>query len=63
MMISAKLHLDSRKNINIPEEIMCCNNVRVDGVQAFYAVLKRFTYQCRFIDIIKFFARPIPQCQ
>ena len=62
-MISAKLNLDSRKNINIPEEIMCYNNERVDGVQAFYAVLKRFTYQCRFIDIIKIVARPIPQCQ
>ena len=39
---------------------MCFNNVRVDGVEALRAVLKRFTYPCRFIDMIQFFARPIP---
>ena len=36
------------------------NNVRVDDVEALCAVLKRFAYPCRFIDMIQLFARPIP---
>ena len=30
-------------------------------VEALCAVLKRFAYPCRFIDMIQIFARPIPQ--
>ena len=41
-----------KETLNIPEKIMCCNNVRVDGVEALCAVLKRFAYPCRFIDMI-----------
>ena len=40
---------------------MYYNNVRLDGVEALCAVLKRFAYPCRFIDMIQIFARPIPQ--
>ena len=31
------------------------------GVEALCAVLKRFAYPCRFIDMIQLLARPIPQ--
>ena len=41
-----------KETLNIPEEIMCYNNLRVDGVEALCAVLKRFAYTCRFIDMI-----------
>ena len=40
---------------------MLYNNVRADSVEGLCAVLKRFAYPCRFIDIIQIFARPIPQ--
>ena len=50
-----------KETLNIPEEIMCYNNVQVDGVEALCAVLKRFAYPCRFIDMIQIFARSIPQ--
>ena len=50
-----------KETLNIPEKIMCWNNVRVDGVEALCAVLERFAYPCRFIDMIKIYARPIPQ--
>ena len=52
---------DPKETQNIPEEIMCYNNARVDGVEALCAVLKRFACPCRFIDMIQIFARPIPQ--
>ena len=52
---------DLKETLNIPEEIMCYNNVRVDDVEALCAVLKRFAYPCRFIDMIQIFARPIPR--
>ena len=58
----SKNHIyDLKETLNIPEEIMCYNIVRIDGVEALCAVLKRFAYPCRFIDMIQIFARPIPQ--
>ena len=58
----SKNHMyDLKETLNIPEVIMCYNNVRVDGVEALCAVLKRLAHPCRFIDVIQIFARPIPQ--
>ena len=58
----SKNHIyDLKETLNTPEEIMCYNNVRVDDVEALCAVLKRFAYPCRFIDLIQIFARAIPQ--
>ena len=56
----SKNHIYNLKE-TLPEKIICYNNVRVDGVEALCAVLKRFAYPCRFIDMIQIFARPIPQ--
>ena len=52
---------DLKETLNIPEEIKCYNNARVDGAEALCAVLKRFAYPWRFIDMIYNFARPVPQ--
>ena len=52
---------DLKEALNIPEEIICYNNVRVDGIEALCTVLKRFAYPCRFVDMIPIFARPVPQ--
>ena len=38
---------DLNATLNIPEEIMRYNKVRVDGVEALCTVLKRFAYPCR----------------
>ena len=35
---------DLKETLNIPEEIKCYNNARVDGAEALCAVLKRFAY-------------------
>ena len=50
-----------KESLNSPEEIMYYNSMRVDGAEVLCAVLKRFAYPCRFIDMIQIFARPIPQ--
>ena len=38
-----------------PEEIVCSNGFRVPGVTAFCALLKRFSYPCRYLDMIPLF--------
>ena len=48
---------DLKETLNAPEEIMCYNNVWIDGVEALCAVLKRFAYPCRFINMIQIFAK------
>ena len=50
-----------RERLNIPEEILCYNNVPVDGVEALCTFLKRFSCPCRYVGMVPIFARPIPQ--
>ena len=58
----SKAHVhELRERLNIPEEILCYNNVPVDGLEALRTFLKRFSYLCRYVDIVPIFARPIPQ--
>ena len=58
----SKAHVyELRESLNIPEELLCYNNVLVDGVEALCTFLKKFFYPCRYVDIVPIFARPIPQ--
>ena len=47
--------------LDMPEEITCYNNVKIDAVEALCINLKRFAYPCRYFDMIPIFGRPIPQ--
>ena len=49
----SKNHIyDLKETLIIPGEIMCYNNVRIDGVEVLCAVLKRCAYTCRFIGMV-----------
>ena len=47
--------------LNIPEEIVCYNGLKVDGIEALSMFLKRFAYPCRYMNMIPRFGRPVPQ--
>ena len=47
--------------LKIPEEIVCHNRVKIDGIEALYMFLKRFSYPRRYSEMIPRFARPVPQ--
>jgi len=47
--------------LQLPEEILCYNNIRVDSIEALCILLKRYSYPCRYTDMIPMFGRPIPQ--
>ena len=58
----SKAHVyELRERLNLPEDILCYNNVPVDGVEALCTFLKRFSYPCRYVDMVPIFPRPIPQ--
>ena len=45
----------------IPDEIFTYNRLKVDGIEALCILLKRFSYPCRYSDLIPRFGRPVPQ--
>ena len=45
----------------IPEEIVCYNRTKYDGIEALCVFLKRAAYPCRYVDLIPHFAQPIPK--
>ena len=47
--------------LDIPDEILCYNNVKVKSIEALCVLLKRFAYPCRYTDMIPIFGRPVPQ--
>ena len=47
--------------LQLPEVFKCYSGVIVDKVEAFCMFLKRFSYPCRYADMVPLFARPIPQ--
>ena len=58
----SKAHVyELRERLNILKEILCYNNVPVDGVKVLCTFLKKFSCPCRYIDVVPIFARPIPQ--
>ena len=47
--------------LNIPDEILTYNRLKVDGIEALCVFLKRFAYPCRYSDMVPRFGRPVPQ--
>ena len=45
----------------LPEVYRCYNGLVVDSVEALCVCLKRFTYPCRYADLVPRFGRPVPQ--
>ena len=47
--------------LHIPDVIRTYNRLIVSGEEALFIFLKRFSYPCRYSDMIPRFARPVPQ--
>ena len=45
----------------LAEEITCYNHSIFQGLEAFCALLKRFSYPCRYVDMIPRFGRAVPE--
>ena len=46
--------------LGIPEKITCYNGSKLNGVTALCALLKRFSYSCRYLDTVHRFGMAIP---
>ena len=46
--------------LGIPDVVECYQRSTCDGLEALCILLKRFTYPCRYSDMIAQFARPVP---
>ena len=49
-----------REVLRIPNIVKTYNRINVDGVEALCILLKRFSYQCRYVDMIPYFWRAVP---
>ena len=47
--------------LGIPDELICKDGFKVDGIEAFCVFLKRYAYPCRYVDMVSRFGRAIPQ--
>ena len=47
--------------LNLPNEVITYNGLKVDITEAFCILLKRFAYPCRYVDLIHMFAKHEPQ--
>ena len=47
--------------LHLPDQFTCYNGLKIDGLEEFSMLLKRFAYPCRYLDMITRFARPVPQ--
>ena len=47
--------------LQIPDELHTYNRLLVDGTEALCIFLKRFSYPCRYSEMIPRFGRPVPQ--
>lgn len=47
--------------LRLPEVFKCSNGVVVESVEALCICLKRFSYPCRYADLVPRFGRPVPQ--
>ena len=50
-----------QKVLNIPEETLTYNRLKVDGIEALCLFLKRFAYPCRYSEMVPRFSRAVPQ--
>ena len=59
--VSTKIDLPLLAEVlRIPEVVECYQRSTCDGLEALCIMLKRFTYPCRYSDMIAQFARPVP---
>lgn len=47
--------------LQLPDEFICYNGLKIDGLEGLCILLKRFAFPCRYLDMIPRFARPVPQ--
>ncbi|XP_066910729.1 uncharacterized protein [Clytia hemisphaerica] len=47
--------------LGIPDDLICYNRTKVDGLEALCILLKRFAYPIRYGDMIPLFGRPVPE--
>ena len=47
--------------LRIPNRIKCANGSRVNGLEALCILLSRYAFPCRYGDLVKTFARSVPQ--
>ena len=47
--------------LNLPETFRSPNGVFVEPIEALCICLKRYTYPCRYADLVPRFGRPVPQ--
>ena len=47
--------------LGIPQNVICYNRSKVDGLEAFCIFLKRYAYPIRFGDMIPMFGRSVPE--
>ena len=46
---------------HLPDQFTCYNGLKLDSLEGFCMLLKRYAYPCRYLDMITRFARPVPQ--
>ena len=49
------------ETLNFPDEVNCCNRFKVDGIFGLFVLLKRFSYPCRYLDMMPRFGLSVPQ--
>ena len=47
--------------LQIPQNILCEQRIKCNGVEALCILLKRFSYPSRYSDMIPRFGRPVPE--
>ena len=46
-----------RENLQIPDEIVCCQRSVCEGMEGMCILLKRLAYPCRYTDMVSRFGR------
>lgn len=47
--------------LQLPQNIICQQRTKCSGIEALCMLLKRFSYPCRYSDMIHRFGRPVPE--
>ena len=47
--------------LDIPEVLITYNQSKFDGMEGSYIFLKRFSYPCRFCDLVSQFGQSVPE--
>ncbi|XP_020909461.1 uncharacterized protein LOC110247369 isoform X2 [Exaiptasia diaphana] len=47
--------------MGIPDNFTCSNGTKASGIEGLCVVLKRYSYPCRYVDMVPRFGRSIPE--